>query len=433
MLKYLAIFFTGIVVSLYCFPFEFSFLPGINTKMGLAVVGLAVALYKLIQKKTSGIPRNVFEIFAIAVVVSLIGLTSVVFNNTPDYAYATYFVSMCVWLSAAFVTCTLIKSVHGEITIERIAIYITAVCVFQCIMALVIDSNMAVKSFVDTYVMQDQKMLTELERIYGIGASLDVAGVRFSACLILLVYALNKNKDRMSNMQILMALLAYVVIAVVGNMVARTTIVGVGLSLFYAFLTFRPDRVSNSFMRLFRIALIVLAVVLPLSVYLYNNNLQFHELSRFAFEGFFSYVEDGEWHVDSNEKLKTMIVFPENMKTWIIGDGYFSNPYDTDPTYVGYQPGGFYMGTDIGYLRFVFYFGLIGLIAFSCFFVTVARNCITKLPEHKMLILFILLLGFVIWLKVATDVFLVFALLLCTADLKDDESADLISSVESES
>ena len=433
MLKYLAIFFTGIVVSLYYFPFEFSFLPGINTKMGLAVVGLAVALYKLIQKKTSGIPRNVFEIFAIAVVVSLIGLTSVVFNNTPDYAYATYFVSMCVWLSAAFVTCTLIKSVHGEITIERIAIYITAVCVFQCIMALVIDSNMAVKSFVDTYVMQDQKMLTELERIYGIGASLDVAGVRFSACLILLVYALNKNKDRMSNMQILMALLAYVVIAVVGNMVARTTIVGVGLSLFYAFLTFRPDRVSNSFMRLFRIALIVLAVVLPLSVYLYNNNLQFHQLSRFAFEGFFSYVEDGEWHVDSNEKLKTMIVFPENMKTWIIGDGYFSNPYDTDPTYVGYQPGGFYMGTDIGYLRFVFYFGLIGLIAFSCFFVTVARNCITKLPEHKMLILFILLLGFVIWLKVATDVFLVFALLLCTADLKDDESADLISSVESES
>ena len=237
----------------------------------------------------------------------------------------------------------------------------------------------------------------------------------------------------MSNMQILMALLAYVVIAVVGNMVARTTIVGVGLSLFYAFLTFRPDRVSNSFMRLFRIALIVLAVVLPLSVYLYNNNLQFHELSRFAFEGFFSYVEDGEWHVDSNEKLKTMIVFPENMKTWIIGDGYFSNPYDTDPTYVGYQPGGFYMGTDIGYLRFIFYFGLIGLFAFSYFFVVVAKNCRRKLPEYKMLILFILILGFVIWLKVATDVFLIFALLLCIADLQDDKGTIELESEDFES
>ena len=435
MLKYLAIFLTGVVVSLYYFPFEFSFLPGINTKMGLAVVGLVVALYKLIQKKTPGIPKNVFEIFAVAVVVSLIGLTSVVFNNTPDYAYATYFVSMCVWLSAAFVTCSLIKYVHGDLTIERVTIYVTTVCVFQCIMALIIDSNMAVKSFVDAYIMQDQKMLTELERIYGIGASLDVAGVRFSACLILLVYVLNKNKDKMNNMQILSAILAYVVITVVGNMVARTTIVGVGLSLFYAFLTFRANRVSSSFFRLFRVALAVLVVVLPCCVYLYNNNLQFHELSRFAFEGFFNYVEDGEWHVDSNERLKTMIVFPDNAKTWIIGDGYFTNPYDTDPTYVGYQPGGFYMGTDIGYLRFTFYFGLIGLIAFSCFFVAVARNCIKKLPEHKMLILFILLLGFVIWLKVATDVFLVFALLLCVADLKEEEgeSVPQISSTDCES
>jgi hypothetical protein len=218
-------------------------------------------------------------------------------------------------------------------------------------------------------------------------------------------------------------------------MVARTTIVGVGLSLFYAFLTFRANRVSSSFFRLFRVALAVLVVVLPCCVYLYNNNLQFHELSRFAFEGFFNYVEDGEWHVDSNERLKTMIVFPDNAKTWIIGDGYFTNPYDTDPTYVGYQPGGFYMGTDIGYLRFIFYFGFIGLFAFSSFFVVVAKNCIKKLPEHKMLILFILLLGFVIWLKVATDVFLVFALLLCVADLKEEEgeSVPQISSTDCES
>lgn len=223
----------------------------------------------------------------------------------------------------------------------------------------------------------------------------------------------------MSNMQMLIALLAYVIIAVVGNMVARTTIVGVGLSVIYALITFHPERVSNSFLRLASLLLVVLVVALPLSVYLYNNNLQFHELSRFAFEGFFNLFENGEWEVGSNEKLKTMIVFPDNTKTWIMGDGYFTNPYYTDPTYVGYQPGGFYMGTDIGYLRFIFYFGFMGLFAFSYFFVVVAKNCSRKLPEYKMLILFILILGFVIWLKVATDVFLIFALLLCVADLQD--------------
>ena len=426
MFKLLAVLFTGIIVSFYYFPFEFSFLPGINTKMGLAVVGLAIAAFELTKKRSQGAPKDLFTITVLAIIVSLIGLFSVIFNNTPDYAYATYVVSMCVWLSGAYTTCMLIKKVHHHLTLETLTFYLTAVCVFQCIMALIIDSNIAVKNFVDTYVIQDQELLTELERIYGIGAYLDIAGVRFSACLILLTSAINKNKDNMNNVQMLVVLIAYIVIAVVGNMIARTTIVGVGLSVACVMVTFRPNSVSNSFFRLLRVALVVLLVALPLSVYLYNNSLQFHELSRFAFEGFFNLFEKGEWQIDSNDKLKTMIVFPDNAKTWIIGDGYFINPYYSDPTYVGYQPGGYYMGTDIGYLRFIFYFGLIGLIAFSIFFVTSAKVCVAKLPEYKLLILFILLLGFVIWLKVATDVFLVFALLLCVANLRDEDNEYLI-------
>jgi hypothetical protein len=388
--------------------------------MGLAVVGLAIAAFQLSKKKSQGVPKDIFAITVLSIVVSLIGLFSVIFNNTPDYAYATYVVSMCVWLSGAYATCILIKKVHDGLSLETVTFYLTAVCVFQCIIALIIDANLAVKNFVDAYIMQDQELLTELERIYGIGAYLDIAGVRFSACLILLTFAINKNKDKMSNAQMLVALVAFVVIAVVGNMIARTTIVGVVLSLTCVAITFRLNSVSNSFFRLLRVALLVLIVALPVSIYLYNNNLQFHELSRFAFEGFFNFFETGEWQIDSNEKLKTMIVFPDNAKTWIIGDGYFTNPYYTDPTYVGYQPGGYYMGTDIGYLRFIFYFGLTGLLAFSTFFVTSAKVCIAKLPEYKLLVLFILLLGFVIWLKVATDVFLVFALLLCVGNMRDE-------------
>ena len=303
--------------------------------------------------------------------------------------------------------------------IDLVTTYLTCVCVFQCIAALVIDSNVAVKNWVDTYIMQDQVMLTELERIYGIGASLDTAGVRFSACLILLAYVINKQKADMGKWKMVFAIIAYVIIAVVGNMVARTTIVGVGLSLIYAAMTFRPTNVSYGFMRFARVALVTTAIAIPLSVYLYDNNAQFHELSRFAFEGFFNLFEKGEWQIDSNDKLKTMIVFPDNAKTWIIGDGYFSNPYYTDPYYVGYQPGGYYMGTDIGYCRFIFYFGIIGLIAFSFFFISVAKECISVMRENRMLVLFILLLGFVIWLKVATDVFLVFALLLCVGSMPE--------------
>lgn len=420
MLKVFAMIFTGIIVSFYYFPFEFSFLPGINTKMGLAVIGIGVALFNLVRKRETILPHNVFRISLVAIVVSIIGIASVIYNNTPDYAYATYVVSMMVWLSAAYATCALIKYVHGDLTIEQVTVYLTCVCVFQCIAALIIDANATVKSLVDAYIMQDQTFLTGVERIYGIGASLDTAGVRFSACLILLAYVINKCKYKMNKAQIVSAILAFVIIAVVGNMIARTTIVGVILSVICVAMTFRPQSISFAFLRFFRIAVVIIAVAIPLSVYLYNHNMQFHELSRFAFEGFFSLAETGDWEIDSNEKLKAMIIFPDNTKSWIIGDGYFSNPYNTDPYYVGYQPGGYYMGTDIGYCRFIFYFGLIGLFAFSFFCFFVARECVNLLPDYKLLVFFILFLEFVVWLKVATDVFLVFALLLCVGNMQDE-------------
>lgn len=427
MLKYLAIVLTAVAVSLFYFPFEFSFLPGINTKMMLAVMGIGIAAYRLIQNRTSGIPKGIAKIVLLSGVVSLMGLFSVIVNNTPDYAYSTYFISMAVWLSGAFTVCTLIKTVHGRLTVERISMYLVIVCAFQCIMALVIDSSIEIKAFIDRYVMQDQERLTKLDRLYGIGAWLDVAGVRFSAAMIMLVYVVNRHKALMSNFQIFLSVSLYVLIAVVGNMIARTAIVGVGLSIAYLLLTFRPDNVSRSSFRVARILLLIVAVAVPMGIYSYNHNPQFQELFRFAFEGFFSLFEEGVWQTDSTDRLQTMIVFPDNVKTWIMGDGYFINPYDTDPYYVGEFIGGYYMGTDIGYLRFIFYFGLIGLIAFSYFFIAVARECIKIMPEHKTLILFILLLGFIIWLKVATDVFLVFALLLCASYMKDEETSQIES------
>ena len=420
MLKVLVMIFTGIIVSFYYFPFEFSFLPGMNTKMGLAVVGIFLAVRNLIRKREIKFPHNLVRVEALAVLVSVVGIVSVIVNNTSDYAYATYFVSMTVWLSGAYTVCLLIKRVHSRLTIDRVTAYLAVVCAAQCLLALLIDSNVVIKSVVDTYIMQDQQFLNEIKRLYGIGASLDTAGVRFSACLILLMFVINKRKADMSNIGIMLSVVIYLWIAVVGNMMARTTIVGVALSMIYAIITFSPQRVSYSFFRILKAGLIVIILAVPICVYLYENSQQFYHLSRFAFEGFFNLIETGEWEIDSNERLKTMIAFPDNIKTWIIGDGYFENPYYTDPYYVGYQLGGYYMGTDIGYCRFIFYFGLTGLFAFVFFLASVARECVILMPKYKLLVIFILLLGFVVWLKVATDVFLVMALILCVGNMQED-------------
>ena len=166
---------------------------------------------------------------------------------------------------------------------------------------------------------------------------------------------------------------------------------------------------------------LLLLVAIPLLSYLYTNDPVFHKHLRFGFEGFFSLVEEGEWTVSSNERLQTMYVFPESLKTWIIGDGYFSNPRDVDPYFTGRYIGGYYMGTDVGYLRFIFYAGVLGLAAMTSVICKAFQIGWKRFPRQREVFLLLLLLNLIIWLKVSTELFMVFALFLMI-DKEEDEA-----------
>ena len=77
------------------------------------------------------------------------------------------------------------------------------------------------------------------------------------------------------------------------------------------------------------------------------------------------------------------------------------------------------MGTDIGYLRFIFYFGVIGLMSFICFFVSVVVVLTKRCKEFRWMFYLLLALNLIIWVKVSTDLFPVFAVYL-SACLSDD-------------
>ena len=416
MWKLISIIFTGVLTSFYFFPFEFSFLPGVNVKMMLAALGLVVLGLRMAKGKNAKMDNDFFVLSLLAICVSLAGFFSITWNNTVDYAYATYIVSMWVWLSAAYVVCSLIREVHGDISVLMLARYLAAVCLFQCVAAIVIDNYPNVKHLIDSYVSQGQDFLnqTNVKRLYGIGASLDVAGSRFSAVLVLLMYLLIHKMHEMSRMEIGFVIIEFFIIAIVGNMIARTATVGLILAVLYLFYALMfSTKVSSRYRRNIILGIIgSFVIIIPLSIYLYNENPFFHKQIRFAFEGFFSLVEKGEWNVASNNTLKGMIVFPDNIKTWIIGDGYFSSPRDVDPYFIGKIVGGYYMGTDVGYLRFIFYSGLIGLIAMSSFILKAGLICIRKFKEYKLLFVMLLAVNFIVWFKVSTDIFLVFALFL---------------------
>ena len=84
------------------------------------------------------------------------------------------------------------------------------------------------------------------------------------------------------------------------------------------------------------------------------------------------------------------------------------------------KTGGYYMGTDVGYLRFIYYFGIIGLSTFILFFIKCAQYCAEGFHVSKWIFLSMLIANMAIWLKVSTDIFLVFAVFLCAANMQDE-------------
>lgn len=415
----------GVLVSFYFFPFEFSFLPGYNTKMIMAVLGLVLWGINLAKRRIFTSNSSLFTLSVIALAVSLVGLTSVIFNNTRDVTYASYIMSMWVWLGGAYFVVEVIRGVHKKVSVELICHYLISVCVAQCAIAILIDNYPLVKDFAHRFVSSgflNADDMEEKDRLYGIGCALDVAGTRFAAVLLMITTLINKHKG--TNVVRLYAyLISFTVIVVIGNMIARTTIVGVLLTVVYLLIKGYPydftiNRSSAGVLKHFIISLVV---VLPIVVSLYNNNPAVREDIRFAFEGFFSLAEKGEWDVNSNDRLMDMWVFPDNAKTWIIGDGYFDGPSNTDPYYVGPTMTGFYMWTDIGYLRFIFYFGVIGLAVFMFFFFKCGQACAQKFSNYSVMFWLLVLLNYIIWFKVSTDIFVVFALFLCIS--KEDNEA----------
>lgn len=419
-MKTLILYFTvTIVASLYLFPFEFVFLPGINTKMILALLGGILILMHCSEKKCPLANKRTLVLIIMALMVSLCGIISTTINTTNDYTYATYIVSMVVWVSAAYLVVNTIRSVHNCVSTVILCNYIIAVCVFQCLSAIAIDSFPLIKNIVNRYILGFgfAKNVIDLsgDRLYGIGAALDVAGSRFSVALIICAYLLSKKN---SFAKTLTYTISFIIIGIIGNMISRTTTVGLILGIVYILISsiIKKGNSHNTIMAF----TIVLLIVIPSTIIPYKTNINFHGYINFAFEGFFNIAEKGRWETHSNEILRNMYRFPDTFKTWMIGDGYFDNPTG-DPYYSGYMWKGFYMGTDVGYLRFIFYFGLLGLATFSAFMVKTCMTCCNALKRHKTLFLAILIINFIVWFKVSTDIFLIFALFLCL-DTKDESN-----------
>lgn len=409
-MRFIIIIILGVLVSFYLFPVGLNALAeSWNTKMLLAILGVGAFFLDytpIVRLKVNGI---VLGSILISILFSVVCFYAADYNYTSDYSYATYFSSFFVWVFGAYFVGWAMRYFYGRITLRTLSYYLLGVCAVQCALALLIDYIPPFKSFVDSYISQGQFFLNSVNRLYGIGASLDSAGVRFSVVLLITSAVMNLDQVvRSSSIKYGLLLAGFLFIAVVGNMISRTTTIGLLFSLLFFMYGSGAFRIIMHLHAIKRATILVcgLALIGAASYYLYRHNPKFYANMRFGFEGFFSWAETGVWRTHSTDVLNySMWVWPEDLKTWIIGTGLF---------------GHFVYGTDIGYCRFIMYCGLIGFVTFSLLFVYNAIGFMLWVPRYWLLFLLLGALTFIIWIKVSTDIFFIYALLYIVDSFSDE-------------
>ena len=405
MKRLLQVIFLATIVDFYYFPVAFTFIPSnINSKMIVAAFGLAAFAYRCIREKSVNFSTRTIVAAILAVTFSLWCYFSAISNATYDMTYVTYWTSFATWMGGAYGVYVVLKSIEEKPDLGAISKYLLIICVSQCIIALLIDNIPAFDSLVGKVFSQATDYYKLNDRLYGIGCALDPAGVRFSAVLVLVGYQMVHNDDVTGKVSSLARyLVGFLIVTVVGSMIARTTTVGALMALVYIFFmnaaVKRGGFVQKKQLWFFALLIGLALVFFFVATSLYNSSPEARKWIRFGFEGFFNWVETGEFSTRSTDILmENMWVWPENFHDWIIGTGRY---------------GVFVWGTDIGYCNFTLYCGLIGLALFASFFIYTNLSFNSKFKDFYLLSLFLIALQAIIWAKVATDIFLLDALLLC--------------------
>ena len=416
MWKILQVLLIAVFVNCSYYSFSFAAFPNApNTKMLLAMLGLLWFLFDS-WRRGKGLPFSPTMLTGtiFAGLYSLVNLIAIEINDTNDYSYANYLTTFFVWIFSVYPALSLMRIAHGSITIPRITYYLTAVTVFQCITALLIDNYPEFDDFCSSIVFWSLEFFASIDRLRCFSTALDPAGVRFALVLILIAVTICVDEQvQQSSLRLYLLFIAYLLISGIGNMVARTTSSGMGLGLLLLWIhsNIAGLKVRPSMVRTMSIFGILLLVAFGLGVYLYNTSDYYRGMLEFAFEGFFSLFNKGEFQTSSTDVLATMWIWPTDMQTWIIGSGIY---------------GSFGFGTDIGYCRLILYSGLMGFSVFALSFVYYAFHFANKFRPYRWLFLAYLAMTFIIWMKVSTDIMMIYAFFFWFTKQEEDAINGLI-------
>lgn len=388
----------------------------------LGLLGLGAIVYKwLIDSKQSiRINNSLVKILLAMLAVVCASVLALICNSTLDIVFIKSMILNVITFAGAYFISLIIKQIYGNVEFATIVKYVTIAACLQMILSLCLffipnSTDILLKVLSVSELESDVMGRLEGFRLMGFGTTFFGAGVINSFVLIMIAGVMCFKK--FSFWETFGYTFAFVLIGSVGMMMARTTMVGIGLALTLAIYNskFWKLIISKKVRDVFKTIFIVLLVITIIILSLPPDILDLLDvIYNFGFEMFIKLFSSGKLETASTNFMFEMYIFPDNWKTWLIGDGYFADPIDPDFTY--------YMGIDIGFIRMLFYFGGIGTIVFFLYqFVIIYQTYKKNTNVGVVLFALLYILFIVVNLKGFMDLFSLIILFYFCSDNKSKE------------
>lgn len=348
---------------IYSVPFK-----GVPFGMGTRVLFAVFALLLLVlqfssKKKRKVLQKSLLPIFAAIALFLSWAFLALIINGSTDLSLVKYSNSFIIMtLAGYFVVFSLFKH-YGKLTFSLIAHFIIVAVTVQMVISLMMFVSPPFRQLLlglqQLDAATDERMDAVLGlRITGFGSNFFTSGIVNGYCLILVACLIRMCTPTYK--QLFKYVICFLTVLLVGTMMARTTLVGAGLAAALLLFTRNSARSEGGHTNLRLIVVLVFILISALGLYHIQSASTKDMISQsasFGFELFLNYLEGGELGSESTDELKTMFAWPETWHTYLFGDGRFVDVKN---------PELYYMYTDVGYLRLLYYFGVFGVLTFIC-------------------------------------------------------------------
>lgn len=359
---WLKVFITQVLLFLYLYSIPLKGLPfGIGTRIVFSICGLLIVVFGLFSLRIKfnfiSINRFLLSLLSFILLLVITIYTSCFINSTNDTSLIRISFSYLLTILSVYFFYRMISNLFPKRFFLSLLNMIVICSVIQVSTALLMFVSPDFKELIISMIDPKDFLIEEILlfsnfRLIGLGSNPFVTGFTNGFSLILLSFLIKKNQNRKL---LMIYIVSFLLILVVGSMIARTTMIGGFISICNLMLWIKPVNKINLNKLVLNI-LMYSSLIFFLLIFIRSLDSGFvskiNDSFEYGFEALYNIKSGHGAQTESTNELKEMYFFPEKLSTYMIGDGYYADPYNALS---------YYMHTDAGYIRLLYYIGLFGL------------------------------------------------------------------------